>query len=61
MRNTPGSGWGHLAGAGRKGDFTESLSPNERIEFESLRTIADYPPATTLFVERQSPDNVLFC
>src|SRR5579862_2022298 len=59
MRNTPGSGWGHLASAARTGDFAERLSPNERVEFESLRTFSDYPPATTLFVEQQAPDNVL--
>lgn len=60
MRTTPGSGWRHLASAARKSDFTEPLSPDERFEFESLRTFSDYPPATTLFVERQAPDNVLF-
>jgi CRP/FNR family cyclic AMP-dependent transcriptional regulator len=60
MRNTPGSGWGHLASAAKKGDFTERFSPDERVEFESLRTLSDYPPAATLFVEQQAPDNVLF-
>jgi CRP/FNR family cyclic AMP-dependent transcriptional regulator len=60
MRNTHGSGWGPLAGAAKKGDFTERLSPDELLEFESLKTFSDYPPATTLFVERQAPDNVLF-
>lgn len=60
MRNIPGSGWGHLASAARKSDFTGRLSPDERFKLESLRTFSDYPPATTLFVERQAPDNVLF-
>ena len=60
MRNTPGSGWSHLASAARKGDFTERLSADERAEFESLRTFSDYPPATILLVEQQAPDNVLF-
>lgn len=59
MRNTPGSGWGRLVSAGRKVDFSERLSPNERVEFESLRTFSDYPPAAILFVEQQAPDNVL--
>jgi len=60
MRNTPGSGWSHLVRPVRKSDFTERLSPDERFEFESLRTFSDYPPATILFVEQQGPDNVLF-
>jgi CRP/FNR family transcriptional regulator, cyclic AMP receptor protein len=60
MRNTPGSGWGHISSAARTGDFTERLSPEERIEFESLRTSSDYPPSATLFAEQQPPDNVLF-
>jgi len=60
MRNTPGSGWGHTSSAARTGDFSERLSPEERLEFESLRTSSYYPPETTLFVEQQVPDNVLF-
>jgi CRP/FNR family transcriptional regulator, cyclic AMP receptor protein len=60
MRNTHGSGWGHLARVARTGDFSERLSWGERLEFDALRTVYDYPPATTLFVERQAPDNVLF-
>jgi len=60
MRNTPGSGWGHISGASRTGDFTERLSPEERFEFECLRTSSDCPPGTILFAEQQAPDNVLF-
>jgi CRP/FNR family transcriptional regulator, cyclic AMP receptor protein len=36
------------------------LSWEERLEFESLRSFSDYPSGTTLFVEQQVPDNVLF-
>ena len=60
MRYIPGSGWGHISVAARTGGFTECLSPEERLEFESLRTFSDYPPGTTLFAEQQAPDNVLF-
>lgn len=60
MRNTPGSGWGHLSGAARTDLFTDRLSPQERLRFESLRTSSDYLPNTTLFVEQQAPDHVLF-
>ena len=60
MRNTPGLGWARLASAARRGDFTERLTPDECFEFESIRTFSDYSPATTLFVEQEAPDNVLF-
>ncbi|MGA8043566.1 MAG: Crp/Fnr family transcriptional regulator [Terracidiphilus sp.] len=60
MRNTAGSGWGHISRTERTGDFTERLSPEERLEFESLRTSSDYTPSTTLFAEQQMPDKVLF-
>jgi CRP-like cAMP-binding protein len=60
MRNTPGLGWARLASAARRGDFTERLTPDECSEFESIRTFSDYSPATTLFVEQEAPDNVLF-
>jgi CRP/FNR family transcriptional regulator len=60
MRHTAGSGWGHISSAARTGDFSEPLSPEERIELESLRTSSDYPPETTLFVEQQEPSKVLF-
>jgi CRP/FNR family transcriptional regulator len=60
MRNTNGSGWGHVPTAARTRDFSDQLSPEERIELESLRTSSYYPPATTLLVEQQVPDNVFF-
>lgn len=60
MRNTNGSGWGHVSMTARTRDFSDQLSPEERIEFESLRTSSRYPPATTLFAEQQVPDKVFF-
>jgi CRP/FNR family transcriptional regulator len=36
------------------------LSPEERFQFESLRSASDCPPGTTLFVEQEAPDEVLF-
>jgi len=60
MRNTAGSGWGHVTRAARTRDFGDQLSPEERFEFESLRVSCCYPPGSTLFVEQQTPDNVLF-
>jgi len=60
MRNTIGSGWGHVSRTARTRDFSDQLSPEERIEFESLRTSSCHPPATTLFAEQQAPDNVFF-
>jgi CRP/FNR family transcriptional regulator, cyclic AMP receptor protein len=60
MMSTAGSGGGNTSRSLRTGDFTAGLSPEERREFESLRSLADYPSETTLFVEQQAPDNVLF-
>ena len=60
MRNTPGSSSCHIPSAARTADFIERLSPDERIELESLRTFSDYSPGTTLFVEQQAADKVLF-
>jgi CRP/FNR family transcriptional regulator len=60
MRNTAVSGWGHLPSTSRIGFFSDRLSAEERVEFDSLRTSADYPSKTTLFVEQQVPINVLF-
>jgi CRP/FNR family cyclic AMP-dependent transcriptional regulator len=60
MRNSAGSGWGDVTRAARTRDFSGQLSPEERIEFESLRTSSYYPPATTLFAEQQVPINVFF-
>jgi CRP/FNR family transcriptional regulator len=60
MRNTPGSGWGHISSAPRTGDFGARLSPEVRLEFESLRTSSSYPSETTLFVEQEEPEKVLF-
>ena len=60
MRNTTGTGWCHSPNDSRAEDFSERLSPADRIEFESLRTTFNCPPETTLFVEQESPDTVLF-
>ena len=60
MRKTLESGWGQISGAAGRGDFSERLSWEERFEYESLRTCSVYPPETTLFVEQQVPDKVLF-
>ena len=35
------------------------MSAEERTEFEFLQSLSDYPPNTTLFVEQQTPGNVL--
>lgn len=60
MRNTSRTGWGHISGPVGRGNFSERLSWEEHLEFESLRTFSEYPPETTLFVEQQVPDSVLF-
>jgi len=60
MRNTSESGRGYVSCAARAGDFSQRLSPEERVELESLKTPFNYPPGRTLFVEQQTPDNVLF-
>ncbi len=60
MRNTAGSGWGQVSGATRASDFSERLSREERIELEFLRSLSNYPPGTTLFVEQQVPEHILF-
>ena len=60
MRNTSGSGREHASGAARTSDFAVRLSTKESLEFESLRTSSNYQPGFTLFVEQQTPDDVLF-
>lgn len=60
MRNTSESGRGRVSGIARPGHFSQRLLPEERMELESLRTSFDCPPSTTLFVEKQAPDFVLF-
>jgi CRP/FNR family transcriptional regulator, cyclic AMP receptor protein len=58
LRNT--AGFGHISAISRTGDFSERLSPQELSEFESFRESFNCRPGTTLFVEQQAPDKVLF-
>lgn len=60
MRSCAESGPGHVSCAARAGNFSERLSPQEHLELESLRTTRNYPPSTTLFIEQQAPETVLF-
>ena len=60
MRNTTGTGWCDFFNASRPEGFSERLSPGELIEFESLKTVGNCPLETTLFVEQQKPNGVLF-
>jgi CRP/FNR family transcriptional regulator, cyclic AMP receptor protein len=60
MRDTTGSGRGHVSNAAREGDFSERLSPEERLEFESLRASFACPSETTLFAEQEAPESLLF-
>jgi len=60
MRHTSGTGWNHISGSQGRDNFSEKLSLEDRIEFESIRSFSDYPAEATLFVEQQVLDNVLF-
>ena len=60
MRNTTGTGWCDFPNALRAKAFSERLSPADLIEFESLKTTSNCPAETTLFVEQQVPDTIIF-
>jgi CRP/FNR family transcriptional regulator, cyclic AMP receptor protein len=60
MRNTTGTGWCDVPNASKAKAFSERLSPADLIEFESLKTTSKCAPETTLFVEQQAPDTVIF-
>jgi CRP/FNR family cyclic AMP-dependent transcriptional regulator len=60
MKNSAASGWSRASSAARTDYFSERLSPEERLELDSLKTSSYYPAECTLFVEEQVPVKVLF-
>jgi CRP-like cAMP-binding protein len=60
MRNAARSVSSHVFRVARMGNFSEQLSPEEFVEFESIRILFDCPPGMTLFVEEEMPKTVIF-
>lgn len=60
MTNAAEPGRREVSLAAATGAGSDWLSPEALIEFDSLKTLRDYPPDTALFAERKLPENFLF-